>query len=66
MKEKRETVQMLVNVRLRYDTPKARREALAAVREHLAVSYSSAGDGWFHVESGRVQLAPRPKTPNAE
>lgn len=59
MKEKRETVQMLVNVRICYDTPKARREALAAVREHLGVNYSSAGGGWFHVESGRVQLAPR-------
>ena len=65
MKEIRETVHMLVTVRLRYNTRNARCDALATAREELGVSYSSSiGDEWFRLESGRVQLAPRQKKPN--
>ena len=63
MKTTTESVKMLVSDKVSYDTKKARQDALTAVRKHLGVCYSSAGDGWFHVESWRVQLAPK-KTPN--
>ena len=60
MKKTSETVEMLVRVKVSYDTKEAKRNAMAAIRNNLYVGISSAGgDGWFSVESGRVKLAPK-------
>ena len=57
MKRKEETVQMLVTVKISYGTARARRDALKEVRESLGCAvYSTGGDGFFSVESGRVVL----------
>ena len=58
MRQTTETVEMLVRVKVRYNTKTAKRNAMAAIRKHLYVEYWSAGvDGFFYVESGRVKLA---------
>lgn len=64
MKTTTETVEMLVRVKVKYDTPKAKRNAIAAIRHHLHVGFSSFGvHGYFSVQSGRVKLAPTEKAP---
>ena len=53
-----ETVKMVVEVRLRYDTKQARKCAFKEVREGLKVKCHANGDVNFDVNSGRVSMLP--------
>ena len=67
MDRKNETAQMLVTVRLSYDTLRARADALKEIRQTLGCQiYSSGVDGSFSVESGRVRLYAPKKLPNVQ
>lgn len=57
MNRKSETVQMLVKVRITYDTAQARKDAIKEARESLGCEIYAAGcEGTFSARSGRVVL----------